>query len=302
MKSYNSYNSYNGYNKSRGYYKKGYYNNKSRYNQNKNRQVDENQTQNADQKEKSTQNINQGNKRPYTGQNKYKKKNIQKIDHYTAQMILYRAEMYIILRYPHLLDINDKNAGIISELKENSNFFIIKSFSEEDIHKAIKYNLWTSTKKGNQTLNNAFKKCKENNGNVYLIFSSNRSGRYIGVARMKSEVNYNQNFPFWTQDNKWGGIFDLEWIFIKDVPLYLFKDIVIMHKEGESGSVINARDTQEVPYAEAVKMITIIQNYSHSNTILEHFEYYDIRQENYEKSNPAIMGQIKMTHTNSENK
>jgi len=30
-------------------------------------------------------------------------------------------------------------------------------------------------------------------------------------------------------------------------------------------------------------MVDIIQNYLNTNTILEHFEYYDIRQENYEK-------------------
>jgi len=31
-------------------------------------------------------------------------------------------------------------------------------------------------------------------------------------------------------------------------------------------------------------MIDIIEKFPHSNTILEHFEYYDIRQENYEKT------------------
>ena len=30
-------------------------------------------------------------------------------------------------------------------------------------------------------------------------------------------------------------------------------------------------------------MIDKIDKYQNSNTILEHFEYYDIRQENYEK-------------------
>jgi len=31
-----------------------------------------------------------------------------------------------------------------------------------------------------------------------------------------------------------------------------------------------------------------IENYLNSNTILEHFEYYDMRQENYEKNNPQL--------------
>ena len=31
-------------------------------------------------------------------------------------------------------------------------------------------------------------------------------------------------------------------------------------------------------------MIQILEKYNNTNTILEHFEYYDIRQDNYEKN------------------
>ena len=31
-----------------------------------------------------------------------------------------------------------------------------------------------------------------------------------------------------------------------------------------------------------------IEKYLNSNTILEHFEYYDMRQENYEKNNQKL--------------
>ena len=194
--------------------------------------------------------------------------------------------MYILLRYPYLIDLNIKNEGILETMDEQSQFFIIKSFSEEDVHKAIKYNVWTSTKSGNQTLNTAFKMTQEKGGNVYLFFSCNGSGRFVGLARMKKEVEYDKCFPYWTQDNKWGGLFELEWIFIKDVPFKQFKNIVIMMKDGERKPVTNSRDTQEVPFQEGKKMIEIIHSFSNTNTILEHFEYYDIRQDNYEKNHP----------------
>ena len=32
----------------------------------------------------------------------------EKIDHYTAQMLIYRAEMYILVKYPYLIDLNTK--------------------------------------------------------------------------------------------------------------------------------------------------------------------------------------------------
>lgn len=171
-------------------------------------------------------------------------------------------------------------------IDENSQFFVIKSYSEEDVHKGIKYGLWTSTKSGNQTLDSAYKLCNSRGGEVYLIFSCNNSGRFLGMAKMRKEVEFNKFFPLWTQDNKWGGLFEIDWLFIKDVPFYEFKNIKISMKDGIVRPVQYSRDTQEVPFTEGKKMTEIFCDYLNSNTILEHFEYYDVRQENYEKMNP----------------
>ncbi len=200
--------------------------------------------------------------------------------------------MYILLRYPYLIDLNQKNEGLSEKINENSLFFVIKSFSEEDVHKAIKYNVWTSTKNGNQTLSNAYKLVKERGGDVYLFFSCNGSGRFVGVARMKNDIDCTKLFPYWTQDNKWGGLFNLEWVIIKDVLFKEFKNVVITLKDGERKSVTNSRDTQELPYQEGKNILEIMQGYMNTNTILEHFEYYDMRQENYEKNNPQLQERI----------
>ena len=40
-------------------------------------------------------------------------------------------------------------------------------------------------------------------------------------------------------------------------------------------------------------MIEIFESYQNSNTILEHFEYYDVRQDNYEKAKQGMMQQPK---------
>ena len=149
---------------------------------------------------------------------------------------------------------------------------------------AIKYNVWSSTKSGNQTLNNSYKIAQSQGGEVYLFFSTNGSGRFVGVARMKSEVDFDKMFMYWTQDSKWGGIMNLEWLLIKDVPFKEFKEIIILMKDGERKPVSNSRDTQEIHLEEGRKMVQILEKYMNTNTILEHFEYYDIRQENYEKN------------------
>ena len=132
---------------------------------------------------------------------------------YIQQQMLYRMEMYISSMYKNLLDLNTRNASLSKKIDSNSKFFVIKSFSEEDVHKSIKYGVWSSSKNGNITLNNGFNITKEKNGNVYLFFSCNGSGRFCGVAKMKTPVDENRIFEFWTQDNKWPGLFEVEWIF-----------------------------------------------------------------------------------------
>lgn len=56
-------------------------------------------------------------------------------------------------------------------------FFVIKSYSEDDIHKSIKYNVWASTPNGNKRLDGAYQDAKERMGErgskcpVFLFFS-----------------------------------------------------------------------------------------------------------------------------------
>ena len=201
---------------------------------------------------------------------------------YLQEQILYRTEMYIALKYPHLIDINKRNSKIFKKINENSKFFVIKSLTEEDIHKSIKYEVWCTSRLGNFTLNNAFYSTRQKGGNVYLLFSCNGSGRFVGIAKMKTGCDKNKSFHLWTQDNKWIGLFGVEWLLIKDVPLKEFNSIIIRMKDGEIRPISYARNTQEIPYQQAKVIIEKINKYQNSNTILEHFELYDIRQESYE--------------------
>ena len=71
-------------------------------------------------------------------------------------------------------------------------------------------------------------------------------------------------------------------------------------KDGEIKPVSNSRDTQEIPFEQAKIMIQKITEYQNTNTILEHFEFYDMRQENYERN--MQMNQNKEIKGNNENK
>ncbi len=71
-------------------------------------------------------------------------------------------------------------------------------------------------------------------------------------------------------------------------------------KDGEVKPISNARDTQEIPFEQAKIMIQKIAEYQNTNTILEHFEFYDMRQENYERN--MQMNNNKDIKGNNENK
>ena len=204
---------------------------------------------------------------------------------YIDQKVIDHMESYLYANYKNLLFINKKNALIFNNLTTSDKFFVIKSFSEEDVHKSIKYGVWSSSKNGNITLNNAFLLTKNNRrGNVYLFFSCNKSKRFCGVAKMISSVDETKIFELWTQDNKWPGLFNVEWIFIKDVPLKIFNKIFIHMFDGKFLPVSYSRDTQEIPFNSAKIMMERFAKYENSNTIFEKFEFYDLRQEQYIKN------------------
>lgn len=63
---------------------------------------------------------------------------------------------------PVNFDLNPKSAR----------FFVIKSYTEEDVHKSLKYEIWASTDLGNKRLDKAFHESSES-GPIYLLFSVN---------------------------------------------------------------------------------------------------------------------------------
>lgn len=153
--------------------------------------------------------------------------------------------------------------------------FVIKSFSEDDVHKSIKHNVWASTDYGNKRLDQAFKE-SASKGPIYLFFSVNASGQFCGMAQMTSAVDYNKKYDLWAGD-KWKGQFDVKWIFLKDIPNPVLRHIRL--ENNEMKSIANSRDTQEVLNPASREVLRIFATYKAKTSILDDFEFYDKRQE-----------------------
>ncbi|KAK9180587.1 hypothetical protein WN943_029798 [Citrus x changshan-huyou] len=160
-------------------------------------------------------------------------------------------------------------------------FFVIKSYSEDDIHKSIKYSVWSSTPNGNKKLDTAYEDAqsriaeKGSKCPVFLFFSVNASGQFCGVAEMIGQVDFNKNMDFWQQD-KWNGYFPVKWHIIKDVPNPQLRHIIL--ENNDKKPVTNSRDTQEVKFPQGIEILNIFKNYPSKTSILDDFDFYESRQ------------------------
>lgn len=182
--------------------------------------------------------------------------------------------------HPVLEVLRDKNnynpPEFDYDLVTNARFFVIKSYSEDDIHRSIKYEIWCSTEHGNNRLDQAYRERERENGSIYLFYSVNGSGHFCGVAQMISAVDYNSNSSVWAQ-NKWKGVFKVRWIYVKDVPNQQLRSITLENNENKA--VTHSRDAQEVPNAKGKQVLKIIHEYKHTTSIFDDFSHYEERQE-----------------------
>lgn len=169
------------------------------------------------------------------------------------------------------------NKADFPEEYAEAKFFVIKSYSEDDVHKSIKYNVWASTPNGNKKLDAAYQEAQQKSGGcpVFLFFSVNTSGQFVGLAEMAGLVDFNKNVEYWQQD-KWTGCFPVKWHIVKDVPNSLLKHITLENNENKP--VTNSRDTQEVKIEQGLKMIKIFKDHVSKTCILDDFLFYEGRQ------------------------
>ena len=85
-----------------------------------------------------------------------------------------RAENYsdfesIKTSFSNLKEINQNDLNIKGLSKDNR-CFILRSNNDDDIHKAMKYSIWTSTPKNNEILDKVYQDSQKNKYEIYLFF------------------------------------------------------------------------------------------------------------------------------------
>ncbi|KAE8723894.1 Yth domain-containing protein [Hibiscus syriacus] len=164
---------------------------------------------------------------------------------------------------------------------ENAKFFVIKSYSEDDVHKSMKYDVWSSTPNGNKKLDAAFHEAETRESEtgtkcpIFLFFSVNGSGQFVGLAEMIGKVDFNRDMEFWQLD-KWNGFFPLKWHVIKDIPNKELFHIILENNENKP--ITHSRDTQEIGLKQGLEMLNIFKGYSEKSSLLNDFGFYENRE------------------------
>ncbi|KAH0934158.1 hypothetical protein HID58_011275, partial [Brassica napus] len=151
----------------------------------------------------------------------------------------------------------------------DAKLFIIKSYSEDNVHKSIKYKVWASTANGNKKLDAAYREAKDEKEQpclVFLVFSVNASSQFCGVAEMIGPVDFDKSVEYWQQD-KWSGQFPVKWHIIKSVPNSQFRHIILGNNEDKP-----------VKLEQGIEMLKIFKNYDGETSILDNFVFYEERE------------------------
>ncbi|KAH8723581.1 YTH domain-containing protein [Phaeosphaeriaceae sp. PMI808] len=80
---------------------------------------------------------------------------------------------------------------------------------------------WIAKRQANVKVNNGYKRSR---GNVIIFFSIVKSRRFCGVARMASEVDWENTDDDWLpreDGEEYEGRFEIEWLTIQHVPARL---------------------------------------------------------------------------------
>ncbi|KAJ4871910.1 evolutionarily conserved C-terminal region 10 [Raphanus sativus] len=161
---------------------------------------------------------------------------------------------------------------------KNARFFIVKSFSEDNVHRSVKYNVWASTPHGNKKLDTVYRDAEKMGGKkcpIFLFFSVNASGQFCGVAEMVGPVDFEKDAGYW-QQGRWSGQFPVKWHILKDLTNNRFSHILLQNNDNKP--VTHSRDSQEVKLRQGIEMLRIFKEYEARTSILDDFDYYDERE------------------------
>uniref|UniRef100_K3WL53 YTH domain-containing protein n=1 Tax=Globisporangium ultimum (strain ATCC 200006 / CBS 805.95 / DAOM BR144) TaxID=431595 RepID=K3WL53_GLOUD len=176
---------------------------------------------------------------------------------------------------PRSIAMNAENEPLLHDVFTTSTCrcFILKSFSDANLHKSLKYGIWSSTYAHNMQLDQIFKSDLSSVRPVLFFFSVCDTRHFSGIARMTSSVRTDAKFALWEKP-KYEGVFHVEWLLVKDVPNHALTGIKMSNTPSKK-SITSCRDCEEVLYDEASEFISIFTKFPHRTSAWDDYNHFD---------------------------
>jgi len=183
-----------------------------------------------------------------------------------------------------------------TKIPAGSKFFMIRSSTHDDIHKSMKYGVWTSTPKTNIKLNEAFEEVTKTDtkGKVFLFFRTVSMNTLNGVAVLDTPLNSEESFPLWWNKHKWKGMFNVRWIYVKNVDL-----TPLNMREGPK-KIYELHDGTELCEENGMSLVRIFKSYDTTNNIFSLFPILDMREDKLMDYRKNLGFEIKLTKIRKE--
>lgn len=189
------------------------------------------------------------------------------------------------------LPLRDINLPILDLKKyEDAYFFVMRSSAYDDIHKAMKYGIWTSTPENIKLLSDTYKKAMSEKRKVVLFFRVVSDNVFNGAAELTSDYIEEQQFDLWWNKIKWKGIFNLHWIYVKNIELNYLSQM-----EGDK-KIYELIDGSSLSSDNGLLILGLFQHYDYKyqSSIFNFFSLFDQREDALIKTRTSIDFQFKL--------
>lgn len=184
-------------------------------------------------------------------------------------------------------------SSLRTEELQQSKAVVIRSKTYDDIHKAMKYGVWTSSRDKNERLNQLYKECLANKQRLLLFFRVVKDNLFCGVAEVISHHIEEQKFNLWWENQKWQGIFNIRWIYVKNLPLLGYNLIQ------RGNPVHELRDGDPLSDLNKNFLLTQFKNlrYSFKDSVFRFFKKFDEREDQLISNRTVLDFQFKLQKT-----
>ncbi|CAD8177639.1 unnamed protein product [Paramecium octaurelia] len=195
------------------------------------------------------------------------------IDEPVLQAVMSVAQIQNL--YPKMADFN--KAINLNSISKKAIFLILRSASLDNIHKGMKYGVWTSTPKSNARIDELFKESED----VYLIYSVVGTKAFQACAKLLGPFDPTASFLYWDEPLKWFGSFQIKCLFLNELKQKTLDEKQPAHL----GSIVLTEQTDCTEITNGLGLFVLQcfkdqqEDETNVNVLLQQFQNMDRREE-----------------------